>query len=311
MALVFKTSVANFAALPAVGNTDGDLRRVADTGLAYRWDEDSTTWVAYTTVPALETSDAIGLVGALTSDVDALASETGDISSVVAGTGLTGGGTSGAVTLNVDVGTTANKIVQLDGTAKLPAVDGSQLTNLPASGDITEVTAGTGLTGGGTSGAVTLNVDVGTTASKIVQLDGTAKLPAVDGSQLTNLAAPANAVTFEEFTYDFGVSGGAQGTFTLGTVPDNHMIVDLLVVVLTTFASATDAATVSFGSAGEPEIIPQSPPSNYTTASSQMYSNSQVFKVSGGNGAVDMIVGGEDLTAGKCRVIVASVPFTP
>ena len=34
-------------------------------------------------------------------------------------------------TLNVDVGTTANKIVQLDATAKLPAVDGSQLTNLP------------------------------------------------------------------------------------------------------------------------------------------------------------------------------------
>ena len=35
---------------------------------------------------------------------------------------------------NVDVGTTANKVVQLDATAKLPAVDGSQLTNLPASG---------------------------------------------------------------------------------------------------------------------------------------------------------------------------------
>ncbi len=33
-----------------------------------------------------------------------------------------------------DVGTTANKIVRLDGTGKLPAVDGSQLTNLPVSG---------------------------------------------------------------------------------------------------------------------------------------------------------------------------------
>jgi len=31
----------------------------------------------------------------------------------------------------LDVGTTANKIVQLDGSAKLPAIDGSQLTNLP------------------------------------------------------------------------------------------------------------------------------------------------------------------------------------
>ena len=39
--------------------------------------------------------------------------------------------------------------------------DGSQLTNVPQ-GDITGVTAGSGLTGGGSSGAVTLNVSAGT-----------------------------------------------------------------------------------------------------------------------------------------------------
>ena len=33
-----------------------------------------------------------------------------------------------------DTGTTANKIIKLDGAAKLPAVDGSQLINLPSSG---------------------------------------------------------------------------------------------------------------------------------------------------------------------------------
>ena len=31
-----------------------------------------------------------------------------------------------------NVGTSAGNVVQLDGSAKLPAVDGSQLTNLPA-----------------------------------------------------------------------------------------------------------------------------------------------------------------------------------
>lgn len=35
---------------------------------------------------------------------------------------------------SLDVGTTANKVVQLDGDGKLPAVDGSALTNLPAQG---------------------------------------------------------------------------------------------------------------------------------------------------------------------------------
>jgi len=47
-----------------------------------------------------------------------------------------------------DVGTSASNVVQLDGTAKLPAVDGSQLTNLPSgSVDGTQVTS-TGETGG-------------------------------------------------------------------------------------------------------------------------------------------------------------------
>lgn len=55
----------------------------------------------------------------------------------------------------VDTGTTANKIVKLDGSAKLPAVDGSQLTNISAS--IVDVSAATGtlaIANGGT-GAVT------------------------------------------------------------------------------------------------------------------------------------------------------------
>lgn len=35
---------------------------------------------------------------------------------------------------NFNVGTAANNVVQLDGSAKIPAVDGSQLTNLPSGG---------------------------------------------------------------------------------------------------------------------------------------------------------------------------------
>ena len=58
----------------------------------------------------------------------------GTVTQIIASTGLTGGTITTTGTIAVDVGTTASKIVQLDGSARLPAVDGSQLTNLPATG---------------------------------------------------------------------------------------------------------------------------------------------------------------------------------
>ena len=100
----------------------------------------------------------------------------GDISDVVAGSGLAGGGTSGAVTLTVDtdakgdliVGTgadTATKLSVGTNTYVLTA-DSSTTSGLswvaPTTGDITGVTAGTAISGGGSSGTVTVNVNVET-----------------------------------------------------------------------------------------------------------------------------------------------------
>jgi hypothetical protein len=157
----------------------------------------------------------------------------------------------------LDVGTSALNVVQLDASAKLPAVDGSQLTNLPSGastlGALTDVTITTAadrqvltydsasgdwinsavayadvsgtptLAAVATSGAYgdlsgtptlatvatsgaysdlsglpTLGtaaaLDVGTSALNVVQLDASAKLPAVDGSQLTNLPSGASTL---------------------------------------------------------------------------------------------------------------------
>ncbi len=87
----------------------------------------------------------------------------GDITAVTAGTGLTGGGTTGAVTVNADatylqrrVSSTcaagqAIRAIAADGTVTCESSGGG--------GDITSVIAGTGLTGGGTSGDVTIDAD--------------------------------------------------------------------------------------------------------------------------------------------------------
>lgn len=88
-----------------------------------------------------------------------------------------------------------------------------------AGSTISQVTAGSGLTGGGTTGNVTLSVDTGTTADKIVKLDSSARLPAVDASQLTNL--PTNSIT--ALTGDVTATGTGSVTGTVAAIRGNSV----------------------------------------------------------------------------------------
>ena len=177
-----------------------------------------------------------------------------DILSVAAGSGLTGGGTTGALTVNVGAGTGItvnaddiainNSVVAtltgsaFSGTVKAPALSGS-LTHLNdgssyliagnnvnivtgssgaitisatsagggAVGTITGITAGNGLAGGGSSGAVTLNVGAGTgitVNANDIAVNNTV-VATLTGSQFSGNVG---------ITGSLGITGGLSGSLT-------------------------------------------------------------------------------------------------
>jgi len=159
--------------------------------------------------------------------------DTGYVTGVTAGTLLDGGGTDGTVTLNVDLSElpdmtadvtgSADELVILDGgvqSRKLVSEitlsdfnnDNSWTSNV---GDITGVTAGTGLTGGGASGAITLNVNTAAVTN------GASTIPTGDHVYdfVTGLgySTTTGTVTSVAVSAGTGISGGGTVTSS-GTI---------------------------------------------------------------------------------------------
>ena len=178
-----------------------------------------------------------------------------------------------------NVGTGPNQVVQLDGAGKLPAVDGSALTNVGtasiangtiaaddlaantvtsakiADGEIVnaDIASGAGIAVSKINGLGNAAIqNVGTSAFQVVQLDGSAKLPAVDGSALTNVAATsiaANAVTSAKI---------ADGTIVETDLANNAVtsakIADGTIVETDLANSAVTSAKIADGEIADADI---------------------------------------------------------
>lgn len=210
-----------------------------------------------------------------------IANDQGDITGVTAGTGISGGGTSGAVTItnsmataidakgDLIAGTGADAFDRLaSGTSgQILSIDTTTTTGLkwitPNPGDITAVNVTSPITGGGTSGDVTISIQDASTSQKgSVQLsDSTSTTSSVLAATPTavkaayDLAAAAqpkaSTYTAKTASYTFG-SGDEYNIFSMNNAATQQF--NIPTDATYNFAVGTEINVFWITGAGQPTI---------------------------------------------------------
>jgi hypothetical protein len=136
---------------------------------------------------------------------------TGTITGVTAGSGLTGGGTTGTVTVGLTNTCASGQVLQWNGSAWACTGIGT--------GTITQVTAGTDLTGGGASGNVTLNLNTSKTDARYARLgasnsfSGVQSITASSGTETLTVTQTGTGATGDGI---HGITSATGGTGVFG-----------------------------------------------------------------------------------------------
>src|SRR6056300_325873 len=249
---------------------------------------------------------------------------TADITAVTAGDGLTGGGTTGDVTLNVGAGSgisvTADQVAHAD-TSSLSGTygqtgnsDGTVTANINLTvdgfGHVTDVqsdnvdldlrfiqgvSAGTLLDGGGTTGTVTLDVDLSELTTSTSDADGDF-FAVVDAANAQKKLTKGN-INISGFNNDSGfIDGSALNASNLdsGTVPDARFPATLPALNGSAL-TALNASNVSSGTLSS-DRLPTVPTTKGGTGLTSIGSANQVLAVNSGGTALEYQTISADIT---------------